>query len=75
MTCGFWSCSGKGSASSCPKLPSGLSVPLVSSTQRTCSAASARMATPASKHQYDSVGASKPSAHARYMVISNQSWY
>ena len=62
MTWGFSSVSGKGSASSCAKLPSGDSVPDVSSMQRTLSAASARMDTPASKHQNDSVGASDPSA-------------
>ena len=62
MTWGFSRVSGNGSASSCAKLPSGDSVPEVSSMQRTLSAASARIDTPASKHQNDSVGASNPSA-------------
>ena len=56
MTWGFSRVMGKGSWSSAAKPSSGDSVPDVSSTQRTLAAARIRMATPAPKHQYDSVG-------------------
>ena len=49
---------GKGRPSSAAKLPSGASVPDVSTMARGPCAASARIATPALKHQYDSTGAS-----------------
>ena len=56
MTCGFSRVIGKGSWSSAAKPSSGDSVPDVSSIHRTFAAARTRMATPAPKHQYDSVG-------------------
>ena len=59
-TCGFSSVMGKGSPSSAAKLPSGDSVPDVSTMLRTPRPASARMASAALKHQYDSTGASTP---------------
>ena len=58
MTWGFSKEIGNSSCSSCAKLSRGESVPLVSSTQRTARPSSWRMATPGSKHQYDSVGTS-----------------
>ena len=56
MTWGFSRLILKGSCSSWAKESSGDRVPLVSSTLRTCMAASWRMLTPGEKHQYDSVG-------------------
>ena len=60
MTCGFSSCTRKGICSSCAKEASGDSVPEVSSTLRTPSATSCRIAMPGWKHQYDSVGVATP---------------
>ena len=62
MTCGFSRVTGKSRVSSWAKLSRGASVPEVSRMQRTPSAHSCAMATPGSKHQYDSVGTSCPPA-------------
>ena len=61
-TWGFSRVTGKSRESSCAKLSRGASVPDVSKMLRTLSAHSAAIATPGSKHQYDSVGTSCPPA-------------